>query len=135
MYDWVIVGAGFTGAVIAERCATQLNQKVLVVDRRPHIGGNAYDYRDEAGGLVHKYGPHFFHTNSERVWTYLSKFTEWRPYEHRVLAEIDGKLVPVPFNLTSLKILFPTAKAERLTKLLISRYGLYSKAPILKMSA
>ncbi|MCS7194988.1 MAG: UDP-galactopyranose mutase, partial [Meiothermus sp.] len=131
--DWLVVGAGFTGAVLAERIASQLDQKVLVVDRRDHIGGNAYDYYDEHGVLVHKYGPHIFHTNSRKVWNYLSQFTEWRPYYHRVLASVEGRLVPVPFNLNSLYALFPPRYAERLEEKLIYTYGFGVKIPILKM--
>ena len=100
--DWLIVGAGFTGLVLAERIASQLGKKVLVVERRNHIGGNAYDHYDDNGIMVHRYGPHLFHTNSEKVWRYLSQFTEWHPYYHRVLALVDGNKVPVPFNLNSL---------------------------------
>src|SRR5690606_31033954 len=95
-YDYLVVGAGFAGSVLAERLAAGLGKRVLVIDRRPHIGGNAYDHHDEAGILVHKYGPHIFHTNSQRVMGYLSRFTEWRHYEHRVLAHVDDKLVPMP---------------------------------------
>lgn len=131
--DWLIVGAGFTGAVLAERIASQMGQKVLVVERRNHIGGNAYDYYNEHGVLVHKYGPHIFHTNSKKVWDYLSQFTEWRPYYHRVLASVDGKLVPVPFNLNSLYALFPPKYAERLEEKLICSYGFGVKVPILRM--
>ncbi len=131
--DWLIVGAGFTGAVLAERIASQLDQKVLVVDRRNHIGGNAYDFYDEHGVLVHKYGPHIFHTNSRKVWDYLSQFTEWRPYYHQVLASVEGKLVPVPFNLNSLYALFPPKYAERLEERLVCAYGFGVKVPILKM--
>jgi UDP-galactopyranose mutase len=105
-YDYLVVGAGFAGSVLAERLAAGLNKRVLVIDRRPHIGGNAYDHYNEAGVLVHKYGPHIFHTNSARVLEYLSRFTEWRPYEHRVLAQVGDKLVPMPINLTTLRILF-----------------------------
>ena len=132
-YDWIVVGAGFTGAVVAERVASQLDQKVLVVDRRDHIGGNAYDLKAEHGILVHKYGPHIFHTNSEKVWHYLSRFTAWRPYEHSVLGEIDGKLVPIPFNLDSLEALFPAKEAQRLSGLLVETYGMEKSVPILKM--
>jgi UDP-galactopyranose mutase len=105
-YDVMIVGAGFAGSVMAERLASQSNLRVLVVDRRPHIAGNAFDHLDEAGLLIHQYGPHIFHTNSADVFEYLSKFTEWRPYEHRVLADIDGKLVPMPINRTTLNVLY-----------------------------
>ncbi len=105
-YDTLIVGAGFAGAVLAERLAADSGQRVLVVDRRPHIGGNAYDEHDAAGVLIHRYGPHIFHTNSTDVFDYLSRFTEWRPYEHRVLASVDDKLVPMPINRTTLNDLY-----------------------------
>lgn len=99
MFDYLIVGAGFAGSVVASQMARNCGKRVLLVDRRPHIAGNAYDHRDGAGILVHKYGPHIFHTNSKDVFDYLSLFTQWRQYEHRVLALVDGKLVPVPINL------------------------------------
>ena len=98
-FDFVIVGAGFAGTVLAERLATQAGKKVLVLEKRNHIGGNAYDYLNDDGILIHKYGPHIFHTNSKEVFKYLSQFTEWRPYEHKVLACVDGQLVPFPINL------------------------------------
>jgi UDP-galactopyranose mutase len=99
MFDYLIVGAGYAGAVMAERLASVLGKRVLVVDRRPHIAGNAFDHYDEAGVLVHRYGPHIFHTNSREVFEYLSQFTEWRQYEHRVLASVDGRLLPIPINM------------------------------------
>jgi UDP-galactopyranose mutase len=105
-YDYLIVGAGFAGSVMAERLAAGLNQRVLVVERRDHIGGNAYDRLDEHGVMVHQYGPHIFHTNSDKVVAYLSRFTEWRDYEHRVLADVDGMLLPMPINLTTLNTLY-----------------------------
>ena len=105
-YDVMVIGAGFAGSVMAERLATQLNKRVLVVDRRPHIAGNAYDRLDEAGLLIHQYGPHIFHTNSPDIFDYLSQFTEWRPYEHRVLAQVDGMLVPIPINRTTINALY-----------------------------
>lgn len=105
-YDVMVVGAGFAGAVMAERLATQAGKRVLVVDRRPHIAGNAYDRLDDAGLLIHQYGPHIFHTNSPDIFRYLSQFTNWRPYEHRVLAEVDGRLVPMPINRTTLNLLY-----------------------------
>ena len=105
-YDYLIVGAGFAGSVLAERLASQHGARVLLIDRRPHVGGNAYDEPNEAGILYHKYGPHIFHTNSEQVVDYLSQFTEWRPYEHRVLAMVRGQLVPIPINRTTLNKLF-----------------------------
>ena len=106
MYDTLIVGAGFAGSVLAERLAAGLGQRVLVVDRRPHIGGNAYDEYNADGLLVHRYGPHIFHTNAQRVWDYLSRFTDWRPYEHRVRASVDGQLVPIPINLDTINALY-----------------------------
>jgi UDP-galactopyranose mutase len=106
VFDWVVVGAGFAGSIIAERLASQRDEKVLVIDRRPHIGGNAYDRYDEAGVLIHQYGPHIFHTNSKAVFDHLSQFTEWRPYQHRVLAEVDGMQVPIPINLNTVNRLY-----------------------------
>jgi UDP-galactopyranose mutase len=105
-YDYLIVGAGFAGSVLAERLATQHGARVLLIDRRNHVGGNAYDEANEAGILYHKYGPHIFHTNSEQVSDYLSQFTKWRPYEHRVRAMVRGQLVPIPINRTTLNQLF-----------------------------
>jgi len=102
MFDFLIVGAGFAGSVAAERLASVHNKKVLLIDRRPHIGGNAYDCADAHGVMIHQYGPHIFHTNSTVVVDYLSQFTEWRPYEHRVLSSVDGKLLPVPINLDTI---------------------------------
>ncbi|WP_018479182.1 UDP-galactopyranose mutase [Pontibacter roseus] len=106
MFDYLIVGAGFAGSVLAERLASQLNKKVLIIDKRPHIAGNAFDHYNESGILVHKYGPHIFHTNSREVFEYLSQFTAWRPYEHRVLASVDGQLVPMPINLDTINKLY-----------------------------
>ncbi|MET0312796.1 MAG: UDP-galactopyranose mutase [Hansschlegelia sp.] len=106
MYDWLIVGAGFAGSVLAERIASQRDQSVLIIDRRPHIAGNAYDRYDDAGVLMHQYGPHIFHTNSDAILDYLSQFTEWRKYEHRVLGRIDDKLVPIPINRTTINALY-----------------------------
>jgi UDP-galactopyranose mutase len=105
-YDYLIVGAGFAGSVLAERLASQNGARVLLIDRRPHIGGNAYDELNSDGILYHKYGPHIFHTNSDQVVDYLSQFTEWRPYEHRVLAVVRDQQVPIPINRTTLNELF-----------------------------
>ncbi|WP_421830700.1 UDP-galactopyranose mutase [Larkinella sp.] len=105
-YDFAIVGAGYAGSVLAERLASQSGKKVLVLDKRPHIGGNAYDYYNEDGILIHLYGPHIFHTNSPEVFGYLSNFTEWRPYEHRVLASVEGQLLPIPINLDTVNKLY-----------------------------
>jgi UDP-galactopyranose mutase len=106
MFDYLIVGAGFAGSVLAERLASIGEQKVLLVEQRDHIGGNAYDYFNKDGILIHKYGPHIFHTNSKKVFDYLGKFTGWRPYEHRVLGSVDGQLVPIPINLTTINRLY-----------------------------
>src|SRR5688500_10798327 len=106
MLDYLIVGAGFAGSVLAERLATQANKKVLIIDKREHIACNAYDYFNNDGILIHKYGPHIFHTNSKEVFEYLGQFTPWRPYEHRVLASVDGQLVPIPINLNTINQLY-----------------------------
>ena len=106
MFDYLIVGAGFAGSVLAERLANDAGKRVLICDKRPHIGGNAFDHYDESGILIHRYGPHIFHTNSQDVFDYLSLFTEWRPYEHRVLGSVDGQLVPVPINLDTINRLY-----------------------------
>lgn len=105
-FDYLIVGAGFAGSVLAERLARGSGRQVLLVDRRAHIGGNAYDHYDDAGILVHRYGPHIFHTNSKEVFDYLSRFTEWRQYQHKVLASVDGQLVPIPINLDTINRLY-----------------------------
>ncbi len=131
--DCLVVGAGFSGATIAERMAAGLNLKVLVLEKRDHIGGNAADRLNDSGILIHPYGPHIFHTNSLRIREYLSRFTRWRPYEHKVLAQIDGKLVPLPFNLNTLHALFPAAEAHRLEQQLINQYGENARVPILKL--
>lgn len=118
MYDWLIVGAGFAGSVLAERIASQRGERVMVIDRRPHIGGNAYDQRDAAGVLMHRYGPHIFHTNSKQIFDHLSRFTRWRPYEHRVLGEVRSPvtgqpmLVPVPINLDTINRLYGLSLTE-----------------------
>jgi len=106
MFDYLIVGAGYAGSVLAERLARGSGKQVLLVDRRPHIAGNAYDHHDDAGILIHKYGPHIFHTNCREVFDYLSRFTEWRQYQHRVLASVDGRLVPIPINLDTINQLY-----------------------------
>jgi UDP-galactopyranose mutase len=108
MYDWLIVGAGFAGSVCAERLA-RAGRRVLLCDKRPHVGGNAYDHYDDAGVLVHKYGPHIFHTGSARIFQYVSRFTAWREYEHRVLAHVDGKLLPFPINVDTVNGLYGLA--------------------------
>jgi UDP-galactopyranose mutase len=122
MYDFLIVGAGFAGAVIAERLASQANKKVLIVDKRNHIGGNTFDFFNADGILVHKYGPHIFHTNSREIFDYLGQFTTWRPYEHRVLASVDGMLVPIPINLDTINQLYGTSlSSTEMTEFLESK--------------
>jgi UDP-galactopyranose mutase len=111
-YDVLVVGAGFAGAIMAEQIASRLGLRVLVIDRREHLAGNAFDQRDEHGVLVHRYGPHLFHANSPKIVSYLSKFTEWWPYEHRVLAEVDGQLLPVPINLDTVNRLYGLSLTE-----------------------
>lgn len=106
MFDYLIVGAGFAGSVLAERLANGSDKNVLICDKRAHIGGNAYDFYNDDGVLIHKYGPHIFHTNSLEVFEYLSRFTEWREYQHRVLASVDGMLVPMPINLDTINKLY-----------------------------
>ena len=130
--DYLIVGAGFTGGTLAERLASA-GKRVLVVDRRDHIGGNAYDEMDSHGVLIHRYGPHIFHTNSKKVFDYLSRFTEWRPYYHRVCAVVEGKEVPLPFSLATLRALFSQRVADRLEEKLVSRFGYGARVPILRL--
>jgi UDP-galactopyranose mutase len=122
MFDWLIVGAGFAGSVLAERIASQRHESVLLIDRRSHIGGNAYDCYNEAGILVHQYGPHIFHTNAQSIVDYLSQFTAWRRYEHRVLSSVDGKLLPMPINLDTINKLYGLdLTPEQLEKFFVSR--------------
>lgn len=111
-YDYLVVGAGFAGAVLAERLASQGNKRVLVIDKRRHVGGNAHDYCDNDGILVHRYGPHVFHTSSSKVFRYLSQFTTWRKYEHRVLAYVDGLYVPFPINRRTIEAIFGVTLSE-----------------------
>ena len=136
-YDCLIVGAGMAGAVAARELAEQGGQKVLVLERRNHVGGNMYDRFDERGVLIHQYGPHIFHTNSKRVFDYLSRFTRWRLYEHQVVANIpdgEGRLeYPVPFNLVSLRTAFPPEQAEKLEEKLVAAYGREKKVTILQL--
>ncbi len=132
-YQAIIIGAGLSGAVMAERMASQLGWKVLVLEQRDHIGGNCFDEYDEHGVLIHRYGPHLFHTDSKDVWDYLSQFTEWLPYEHRVLSRIDGQLVPIPFNLTSIERCFPANKAGAMIEALRTRFGDGARVPILDL--
>ncbi len=133
MFDYIVVGAGYAGAVMAERIATQLNQKILIIDKRKHIGGNCFDRKDENNILIHQYGPHLFHTDNRTVVSYLSQFTDWDPYHHEVLAFVDGKKVPVPFNLNSLYELFPQSLASSLEAAMLKSYALNTKVPILEL--
>jgi len=128
----LIVGAGISGITLGEKLAKK-GYKIIIIDRRSHIGGNCYDFINEDGILAHEYGPHIFHTGDKGVWDYLSRFTQWRKYEHKVLGYIDGKYVPIPFNLNSLGALFPLEKARRLEKKLIDVFGLGGKVPILEL--
>jgi UDP-galactopyranose mutase len=132
-FDWIIAGAGFTGATLAERIATQMGDTVLVVDRRDHIGGNAHDATNEHGILIHRYGPHIFHTNSGKVKSYLSRFTEWRPYVHEAVALVNGRFIALPFNLNSIEQAFPPDLAARYATALLSRYRAGERVPILKL--
>lgn len=136
-YDALIVGAGFAGAVTARCLAEQGEKKVLVIERRPHIGGNAYDCPDSSGVLIHQYGPHIFHTNSGQAFSFLSRFTEWNGYQHKVVASIPGetdrRLMPVPFNLVSLRVAFGENKARELERKLLAAYGPEKKVTILEL--
>ncbi|MFZ8831620.1 MAG: UDP-galactopyranose mutase [Thermodesulfobacteriaceae bacterium] len=133
MFEFIVVGSGFAGSVIAERIANVLNRKVLIIEKRNHIGGNCYDYRDENNIIVHKYGPHLFHTDYKEVFDYLSNFTDWHIYHHKVLAFVDGKKIPLPFNLNSIYEVFPQELAKRLEVKLIEKYGYGTKIPILEL--
>lgn len=131
-YDVIVVGCGYAGAVSAERFAS-IGKSVLVIDKRKEIAGNMFDYKDENGVNVHKYGPHIFHTNRLEVVEYLSNFTEWYPYEHRVLGYVDGQFVPVPFNLKSIEMCFDEKTANEMKKVLIETYGMEKKVTILEL--
>jgi UDP-galactopyranose mutase len=132
-YDAIVVGAGYAGAVCARRMAEACGFKVAVIERRDHIAGNAYDCEDEAGILIHKYGPHIYHTTNDRVHEFLSRFTEWTDYSHKVLANVHGTLMPVPFNHQSLKLAFGEEKGERLYQKLVAAFGHDKKVPIMEL--
>lgn len=132
MYDYIIIGAGFAGAVVAQKMAEK-GKKVLILEKRDHIGGNCYDENDEHGILIHKYGPHIFHTNSKEVYDYLSRYTKWYDYSHEVVANLNGNFIPVPFNLNTLKIVYGEEKAQKLREKLIDQYGYGTRVPILKL--
>jgi UDP-galactopyranose mutase len=132
-FDYIVVGAGLAGLVVAERIANVLNKKVLIVDERDHIGGNCYDFKDKNGIIIHKYGPHLFRTNDSEVFNYLSRFTDWDIYFHKVKVYIDGKVVPLPINFKSIEELFPRGFAQRIESKLLTRYGLNTRVPVLDL--
>lgn len=132
-YDMIVVGAGYAGAVCARRLAETVGFRVAVLERRDHIAGNAYDYYDEAGILVHMYGPHIYHTFNENVHNFLSRFTEWTDYQHKVLANVHGTFMPVPFNHKSLLLAFGDQRGEELYNKLVDTFGKDVKVPILKL--
>lgn len=133
MYDVIIAGAGIAGSVAARKLAEEGNKKVLVVERRNHIGGNCYDVQDEYGVLIHQYGPHIFHTDLEPVREFLSRFTDWYDFGHEVVAKVGDQLIPVPFNLNTLHMVYEKEKADALEKKLIDTYGEGSRVPIMKL--
>ncbi len=135
MFDYIVIGSGFSGSVIAERIANVLNKKVLIIEKRNHIGGNCYDYKDENNIIVHQYGPHLFHTDNKDVFDYLSNFTQWEVYHHKVLAYIDGKKVPIPFNFNTMYELFPKHLTEKLESKLLAKHAFGSKVSILELLA
>ena len=132
-FDCLVIGSGYAGSVAAREMAERGGRRVLVLERRGHVGGNAYDCLDEHGILIHKYGPHIFHTSERRVFDYLSRFTGWRDYQHRVVANVHGRFLPVPFNLTSLHMAFPEEKAARLEDKLLSAYSANARVTSLSL--
>lgn len=130
--DCLIVGAGLTGIVLAERLAS-LGKKIIIVEKRKHIGGNCYDFFDEKGNYIQKYGPHIFHTDNRKVWNYLSRFTKWNSYIHKVYVNIDGNLINIPFNLNSIDLAFSKNEAETIKCALIEKVGKNKKIPILEL--
>ena len=130
--EYIIVGAGLSGIVLAERLAS-IGKEVLMIEKKPHIGGTCYDCYNHEGLLIHQYGPHIFNTDSREVWDYVNRFSPFFLYHHRVVGVIDGQLVPIPFNLTSLHQLFPKAMAARLEEKLVGLYGYNVKVPIMKL--
>ena len=133
LYDVIVIGAGYAGATCARRLAETCGSRVAVLERRNHIAGNAYDCLDAAGILIHKYGPHIYHTYNDRVHQFLSRFTEWTDYQHKVLANIHGTLMPVPFNHTCLKLAFGEEHGEHLYEKLVATFGENKKVPIMEL--
>jgi UDP-galactopyranose mutase len=131
-YKNLVVGAGVSGAALARKIAEELNEPVVVIDAKPHVGGNCYDRRD-GGIMVHQYGTHIFHTANKEVWDFCSRFTKWYPYQHKVLGFVDGRAVPIPFNLNSLHAVFPRSLADKIENRLLERFGFNKKVPILEL--
>ena len=133
MYDSIVIGAGAAGSTVARKFAEEKNRKVLVLEKRSHIGGNCYDKFDEHGIMIHEYGPHIFHTSEEEVYEYLSRFTDWYLFGHEVVANVHGKLIPVPFNLNTLHEVYDKEKADELEDILLREYGEGSRVPIMQL--
>lgn len=133
MYDTIIIGCGFAGAVVARELAEQGGQQVCIIEKRNHIGGNCYDVCDEYGIRIHQYGPHIFHTNFEHVYAYLSRFTDWYHFQHEVVASVRGQYLPVPFNLNTLAMVYGEEKASILRQKLLEAYGEGARVPILTL--
>ncbi len=133
MYDSIVIGAGAAGSTVARKLAEEGNRKVLVIEKRSHIGGNCYDKLDGHGIMIHEYGPHIFHTNEEEVYTFLSRFTDWYLFGHEVVANVHGELIPVPFNLNTLHKVYDKEKADELEEILLREYGEGSRVPIMQL--
>ena len=132
MYDVIVVGAGTAGCTVARKLAEQ-NKKVLILEKKSHIGGNCYDQTDSYGVLIHVYGPHIFHTDKEEVYQFLSRFTDWYSFRHEVVANVHGKYLPVPFNLHTLKVVYGEERGSALEEKLVLTYGMGTKVPILDL--